>query len=256
MRRAGLSVLNPDFSPLILSKLGAYVTTGPSRKTLPPGDGNTKQVTLQQLRAQAKDKPWFIVDDEVYDGTEYLRDHPGGESSILLVAGEDASEDFNAIHSADARAKLRQVSSTVYSVMGASMMFSLQFHIGTLVNSDIADDTHKPSKGSDDASGHFLSPRLWRQVTLVSCKAMNHDTRLYRFALPSSEQPLGLPIGQHVFVRLRRKDDGVLVQRAYTPVSDRDAKGYIEFLIKSVFQRPVMIIILLNEPRAQALLTE
>lgn len=255
MRRAGRSVLSPDFSPLILSQLGAHVTTESSRKTLPPGDGNRKQVTLQQLRAQAKDKPWFIVDDEVYDGTEYLRDHPGGESSILLVAGEDASEDFSAIHSADARAKLRQVSSTVHSLTGASMMSSPQFHIGTLVHSDIPDDTDKPSQGDDDASGHFLSPRLWRQVTLVSCKAMNHDTRLYRFALPSPEHPLGLPIGQHVFVRLRRKDDGVLVQRAYTPVSDRDAKGYIEFLIKSVFQRRI-ICILLNELCAQALLTD
>lgn len=83
-------------------------------------------------------------------------------------------------------------------------------------------------------SSHFLSPRLWGQITLTNCEAVNHDTRLYRFALPCPDQPLGLPTGQHVFIRLRRKDTGELVQRAYTPVSGRDAKGYIEFLIKSV----------------------
>ena len=107
MKRAGLSVLQPDFSPSILSQLAAVTTD--FQKVLSAGDGSAKQVTLRQLRAQAKDKPWFVVDGEVYNGTEYLREHPGGESSIMLVAGEDASEDFNAIHSDDARAKLRQV---------------------------------------------------------------------------------------------------------------------------------------------------
>jgi nitrate reductase (NAD(P)H) len=52
------------------------------------------------------------------------------------------------------------------------------------------------------------------------------------------------PIGQHVFVRLRRKVkrdglrhdevvvDGEMIQRAYTPVSLSDAKGEIDLLIK------------------------
>ena len=111
MKRAGLSVLQPDFSPSILSQLAAVTTD--FQKVLSAGDGSAKQVTLRQLRAQAKDKPWFVVDGEVYNGTEYLREHPGGESSIMLVAGEDASEDFNAIHSDDARAKLRQVISII-----------------------------------------------------------------------------------------------------------------------------------------------
>lgn len=35
----------------------------------------------------------------VYDGTGFLTDHPGGGESITLMAGEDATEDFMAIHS-------------------------------------------------------------------------------------------------------------------------------------------------------------
>ncbi len=50
-----------------------------------------------------------MVDGEVYDGTTYLKDHPGGADSILLVAGEDATDDFMAIHSVDARQKLAEV---------------------------------------------------------------------------------------------------------------------------------------------------
>lgn len=43
---------------------------------------------------------------QVYDATPFLRDHPGGGDSILIVAGTDATEEFNAIHSDKAKAQL------------------------------------------------------------------------------------------------------------------------------------------------------
>ena len=63
---------------------------------------------------------------------------------------------------------------------------------------------------------------------------INHDTYLYRFGLPRADQVLGLPMGQHVFVRLKRKDTGRLVQRAHTPVSQEGAGGAMELLVKLV----------------------
>lgn len=45
---------------------------------------------------------------QVYDGTAFLKDHPGGADSILLVAGTDATEEFNAIHSEKAKKQLLQ----------------------------------------------------------------------------------------------------------------------------------------------------
>ena len=42
---------------------------------------------------------WFVVKGNVYDGTPYLQDHPGGASSILLAGGLEATEDFEAVHS-------------------------------------------------------------------------------------------------------------------------------------------------------------
>lgn len=44
----------------------------------------------------------------MYDGTPFLKEHPGGGDSILLVAGTDATEEFNAIHSDKAKAQLLQ----------------------------------------------------------------------------------------------------------------------------------------------------
>ncbi|KAH9836836.1 uncharacterized protein C8Q71DRAFT_707679 [Rhodofomes roseus] len=212
MTKSGASVLRPDFSFSALAALQRDAISEPQKAPVAKG-GNGRLVTLRELRTQPKDKPWFVVDGEVYDGTGYLHDHPGGEDSILLAAGEDASDDFRAIHSADAWAKLRQ------------------FHVGTLVKTETPNDAEREAV-EDDTSGRFLSPRLWRQGTLVNIEVVNHDTCLYRFALPDPDQVLGLPTGQHVFVRLKRKDTGEVVQRAYTPVSGKDAKGFIDFLIK------------------------
>jgi nitrate reductase (NAD(P)H) len=84
------------------------------------------------------------------------------------------------------------------------------------------------------SDGAFLERNKWNRVSLCDIKQINHDSYLYRFALPNADQQLGLPVGQHVFVRLRRKDTGEMVQRAYTPVSQQGAVGFIEFLIKCI----------------------
>lgn len=49
---------------------------------------------------------WFIHDGKVYDGTKFLKAHPGGAESILMVGGQDATEEFNAIHSSKAKSML------------------------------------------------------------------------------------------------------------------------------------------------------
>ncbi|XP_077194002.1 NADH-cytochrome b5 reductase 3 isoform X2 [Paroedura picta] len=63
---------------------------------------------------------------------------------------------------------------------------------------------------------------------------ISHDTRRFRFALPSPEHILGLPIGQHIYLSARI--DGNLVIRPYTPVSSDDDKGYVDLVIKVYFK--------------------
>ena len=125
-----------------------------------------------------------------------------------------------AIHSSDAKKQLAD------------------FHIGTLVGTPI------PKKDEvDDRSGPFLSQTKWKKVQLVNIETLSKDAKIYRFALQRPDQELGLPIGQHVFVRLRRKVgcqgvdsvvEGELVQRAYTPISKQYHRGFIDLLIKCV----------------------
>lgn len=115
----------------------------------------------------------------------------------------------------------------------------IQFHIGTLVPSDGSEATSADDDGKIDAT--FLHKSKWKQAKLVQIDSISHDSRVFRFELQSPDQSLGLPVGQHVYVRLRRKVkdsadsevvEGEMVQRAYTPVSPQNATGFIDLLIK------------------------
>ena len=62
--------------------------------------GSKKTFTMEEVsKHNTKDDVWIVVNKKVYDCTDYLDLHPGGEDSILIVGGEDCTEDFEAIHS-------------------------------------------------------------------------------------------------------------------------------------------------------------
>lgn len=67
-------------------------------------------------------------------------------------------------------------------------------------------------------------------LKLIEKKIVSHDTRVFKFELPSPEHCLGLPIGQHIY--LSAKVNGSLVVRPYTPVTSDDDLGYMELVVK------------------------
>lgn len=71
-------------------------------------------------------------------------------------------------------------------------------------------------------------------LRLVDKEVISHDTRRFRFALPSPEHILGLPIGQHIYLSARV--DGNLVVRPYTPVSSDDDHGFVDLVVKIYFK--------------------
>ncbi|XP_072171809.1 NADH-cytochrome b5 reductase 3-like [Diadema setosum] len=71
-------------------------------------------------------------------------------------------------------------------------------------------------------------------LQLVEREEISHDTRRFRFALPTKDHILGLPTGQHIYLTTRV--DGKLVVRPYTPVSSDDDKGYVDLVIKVYFK--------------------
>lgn len=178
-------------------------------------------ITAEDLAAHAnEEQPWFVVHDHVYDGTAFLKDHPGGGESITLVAGEDATEDFMAIHSMDAKTQLRD------------------FHVGKLAPGAL-EGAGKASDEQEDPNAPFLHPKHWKESKLVEKIPISHDSRIFRFALDREDQKVGLPVGQHVYVRVRTTgkdgEESETVQRAYTPFSGNEQKGYLDILIKVYF---------------------
>lgn len=63
---------------------------------------------------------------------------------------------------------------------------------------------------------------------------MSRNVRLFRLALPSPDQKLGLPVGKHVYVCATT--GGKLCMRAYTPTSSPEESGHVELLIKIYFK--------------------
>lgn len=65
-----------------------------------------KACRLQVEKHDTRESSWFIHDGKVIDATRFLDEHPGGPESVLIVAGQDATDEFNAIHSAKAKGML------------------------------------------------------------------------------------------------------------------------------------------------------
>ncbi|KAL1918925.1 uncharacterized protein VTP21DRAFT_2306 [Calcarisporiella thermophila] len=66
--------------------------------------------TLAEINTHSsRQSLWVILHNKVYNVTQFIDEHPGGEEVLLDVAGRDATEEFEDIgHSEDARALLKQ----------------------------------------------------------------------------------------------------------------------------------------------------
>lgn len=171
-----------------------------------------------EQHANAQD-PWFLVKGHVFEGTPFLEEHPGGVQSITMVAGEDATEDFLAIHSENSKKMMQK------------------FHIGKLeVSGDSTTSPTPISFAPQELSPTLLNPKIWKKIKLIKKDVISHDSRIFHFALEHPEQTTGLPVGKHFFIRSKNSKDK-FVMRAYTPKSNHRVKGILEILVKVYFPK-------------------
>lgn len=76
-----------------------------------------------------------------------------------------------------------------------------------------------------------MKPDEFQKFKLTKRVELNHDTRLFTFALQTPTTLLGLPVGQHITLRFKDKD-GKNHQRSYTPVTGNETLGEVTFIIK------------------------
>lgn len=197
---------------------------------------STKTFSMSEVKKHnSSESAWIVVHGLVYDCTKFLKDHPGGADSILINAGTDCTDEFDAIHSDKAKKLLED------------------YRIGELVTSGYASDHSTASSPNGSMHGSLNLSQLAtieevvapvRSVALIPSKkipcklvaktSISHDVRVFRFALPSEEQVLGLPVGKHIF--LCATVEGKLCMRAYTPTTGDDEVGYFELVVKVYFK--------------------
>lgn len=77
-----------------------------------------------------------------------------------------------------------------------------------------------------------LNPKMeYTPFPLESIEVVSHDTRLYKFSLPTPQTKLGLPIGQHISFQFT-DSKGKRNQRSYTPITGDEVLGSVTFLVK------------------------
>lgn len=97
---------------------------------------------------------------------------------------------------------------------------------------------NKKKKESSSSGGRPSSKKLRTLVEanekyllpLIEKEEISHDTRRFRFGLPTLKHVLGLPVGQHIQLSAMINEE--LVIRAYTPVTSDDDEGYVDLVIK------------------------
>lgn len=114
-----------------------------------------KEVAAHNTSADA----WMIIHGQVYNVTNYLRDHPGGADLLIDVAGKDASEEFdNAGHSEDASEIM--ASYRVGKLQGGSKKIKPPVRLSITVtapNPDAAKNSIKTAAGFGAAAAVALS---------------------------------------------------------------------------------------------------
>ena len=172
----------------------------------------TPKFSMEEVeKHDTKESAWFVYHGKVYDATPFLTAHPGGADSILLVAGTDATEEFDAIHSSKAKSMLTK------------------YYIGDL-DTGVPESNPSPNGKPIDDTPVALDPKRKLEFPLISRELLSHNVLKLRFGLQSENHAFGLPVGKHVFVYAKVNDETVM--RAYTPTSSDHDLGFFELVIK------------------------
>lgn len=109
------------------------------------------------------------------------------------------------------------------------------YHIGTLEASSLKALKDTPAEDLSSTRETFLVPNQWAGAILSRKRILSPDTRLLSFALNHDSQTPGLPVGQHVMLKIKTPSDSTNMSsiiRAYTPLSETSIRGRVDVLIK------------------------
>lgn len=257
--RAGEERVISEVKVAVAKKVEEKVDTTPLK--------DVRYITMEEVQKHNTEEDcWIVVKGKVYDVNAYLKEgkHPGGNASITMNAGEDTTEDFEAVHSTKAWKQLEPF--YIGELAGDSSIATVQ--VIESVNNKRAFPS-MPQRGAvnlltwyeehKEAYGNIvtgeaaeaaafdrmwagakfavpedaplgLNPKKWMQLEIEKKIPLSHDSVLLRLKLESDAHQCGMPVGYHVY--LRGDWNGKKVMRAYTPSSLNGTLGAIELVIK------------------------
>jgi nitrate reductase (NAD(P)H) len=111
------------------------------------------------------------------------------------------------------------------------------YHIGTLDEASrlVLQDNGAEEDKSSTPREIFLQSKVWTKAILSQKTIISTDTRIFRFDLEHKDQRIGLPVGQHLMMRLQDPVTREAIIRSYTPISEGTDKGKLDVLVKVYF---------------------
>lgn len=76
-------------------------------------------------------------------------------------------------------------------------------------------------------------------LKLEEVEVINHNSKRLRFRLPEDDMVSGLHVASAILTKFKPLDAEKPVVRPYTPISDEDAKGYVDLLVKKYPNGPM-----------------
>ncbi|KAF2401960.1 oxidoreductase NAD-binding domain-containing protein [Trichodelitschia bisporula] len=98
---------------------------------------------------------------------------------------------------------------------------------------NIPANTNEASKAFRGGDQGFVS------LKLDSVEILNHNTKKFRFSLPENDSVAGLHVASALLAKYKGPEMEKPVIRPYTPTSEEDSKGYIEFVVKKYPNGPM-----------------
>jgi cytochrome-b5 reductase len=79
----------------------------------------------------------------------------------------------------------------------------------------------------------------WLSLTLQEVETLNHNTKRFRFKLPEDDMVSGMHVASALLTKFKPEGADKPVIRPYTPISDEDAQGYMDLLVKKYPNGPM-----------------
>ncbi|MCJ1308606.1 hypothetical protein MMC25_002259 [Agyrium rufum] len=135
---------------------------GLSPETAPPPRRSPRQFSLYSRRQVedliAQGRKVIIVDNKVLKVDAWLPYHPGGDKAVLHMVGRDATDEINALHSAEARDRMNAYQVGIVEGRWENFLPPIQGGKFRLEGGDTRDDQLKTA--SDNASTGSSTPSV------------------------------------------------------------------------------------------------